>query len=231
MASKLSHPKSHFASKSSNSLLVIVALSIVILEPMLQLGCLSASFGLIEAILSSGVSRNAPPLAVIVMREMGRPFKRYHKPKCSLSIGVIFEVSSKCPATTKDSLLASAKRLPKRRLSMLGRSPTKPTSALTTISLWQSESISTMPSSPTKTLSCFTCKTSLASEIATYLGRNASICSFKRVMFFPAHNASTASPNRFAMTSALTPIEPVEPKSTTYANPRRSITMTTTPNR
>ena len=57
--------KSHLASRSSKSLLVIVAESMVILFPIDQLGCLRASLKVASFIFSSSQSLKAPPLAVM----------------------------------------------------------------------------------------------------------------------------------------------------------------------
>ena len=71
-ASIFSTPKSHFASKISKSLFIIVALSMVILRPIAQVGCFRADFAFCFGISFRGKLRNAPPLAVIsnfLMRE------------------------------------------------------------------------------------------------------------------------------------------------------------------
>ena len=48
---------------------------------------------------------------------------RYHNPKCSESIGMIFDLSINAPATTRDSLFASANRLSNLNTSRVGASP------------------------------------------------------------------------------------------------------------
>ncbi len=131
-ASNSLQAKSHLASSSSKSLFTMVALSIVIFFPIDQFGCFRASSGAIFSISSNGVSRNAPPLAVMQRRFMGRLECRYQSPKCSLSIGIIDFVSKKEPAATRDSLFARATFLPKRCAFIVGAKPKNPTRAFTT---------------------------------------------------------------------------------------------------
>ena len=85
-------PKSHWASMSSSPLLARVALSTVIFGPIAQLGCFRASAGVACWRPSSGQSRNAPPLAVRMIRltlELGWPWMHWKTALCSLSTGRI----------------------------------------------------------------------------------------------------------------------------------------------
>ena len=93
----------------------------MILGPMRQVGCASASSRVIEAKLSRGRLRNGPPEAVRISRftcSGGLPSRHSCRAQCSLSIGSsrapvsLARASISSPATTSVSLLASATSLP-----------------------------------------------------------------------------------------------------------------------
>jgi len=69
----------HFCGCEGGTLFMRLALSTVILRPMLQLGCLIASATVTVLSFSTGHSRKAPPLAVRMMRRSppgGNPWHR-----------------------------------------------------------------------------------------------------------------------------------------------------------
>ena len=156
-----SMPKSHLASIISKPLFIIVALSIVILAPISQLGCFKARAAVTPANSSIGVVRKGPPEAVrriLSMALPSSPTKHWKIALCSLSTGRIgarcFTASSvmSSPATTSVSLLASAMVLPASMAATVGRSPAKPTMAVTTTSTSGSRATSQMASAPVHTL-------------------------------------------------------------------------------
>ena len=156
-----STPKSHLASIISKPLFIIVALSIVILAPISQLGCFRARAAVTFANSSMGVVRKGPPEAVrriLSMALPSSPTKHWKIALCSLSTGRIgarcFTASSvmNSPATTSVSLLASAMVFPASMAATVGRSPAKPTMAVTTTSTSGRLAASPMASAPAHTL-------------------------------------------------------------------------------
>ena len=109
------------ASITSRPLFMSVAESIVILGPMRQVGCASASSRVMSMKLSRGRFRNGPPEAVSSRRRTSsgrRPARHWCSAQCSLSIGSSrapvsrARASISSPAITSVSLLASATSLP-----------------------------------------------------------------------------------------------------------------------
>ena len=137
-------PNSHFASMTSKPLFIMVAESMVILAPMLQLGCLSACSFVTWANSSFVNVRNGPPDAVRISFSTLlciSPARHWNIAECSEStgrIGVLYSFASafmSSPATTIVSLLASAMAFPAFIAFIVGRRPEKPTIAVTTMSI------------------------------------------------------------------------------------------------
>ena len=148
-------PNSHLASITSNPLFIIVAESMVIFAPILQLGCLSACSRVTCSSCSLVNVRNGPPDAVRISFSTLfciSPARHWKMAECSEStgrIGVLCFIASELmssPATTIVSLLARAMALPAFMALIVGRKPEKPTIAVTTMSIgpdstiWQTAS-------------------------------------------------------------------------------------------
>ena len=148
-------PKSHLASITSKPLFIIDAESMVIFAPILQLGCFSAcSFVTFSSCAMSQV-RKGPPDAVSMSFSTLfsiSPARHWNIAECSESTGRMGTLCSvaraftSSPATTIVSLLASAISLPAFMASIVGRSPEKPTIAVTTTSTSGSFTTSQMAS-------------------------------------------------------------------------------------
>ena len=131
---------------SSSPLFMSVAESTEILRPITQFGCAQAASGVTLSSASRGVSRNGPPEAVSSTRltpggatPARAPCGRHWKMAlCSLSIGSsvaperLTAASSSGPAMTRDSLLASSRRLPACAAASVERRPAAPTIAAMT---------------------------------------------------------------------------------------------------
>ncbi len=142
---------------SSRPLFIKVAESMVILAPMDQLGCFSASDGVARAASSRLLARNGPPEAVSVTFSTalaGAAESAWKMALCSLSMGsssVPHRAASsmkKRPAATRHSLLASATRRPCPNAATVGASPATPTMALTTMSVSRAAASKTAPGPP-----------------------------------------------------------------------------------
>ena len=127
---------------TSKPLFIMLALSMVILAPISQFGCLSAIAGVTSFICSIVKERKGPPEAVRINFSTGltSPTRHWKIALCSLSTGSMgtpfsrhFAVTSS-PATTKVSLLARAMGFPASTALNVGRSPAKPTNAVSTMS-------------------------------------------------------------------------------------------------
>ena len=112
---------------------------------MLQVGCASAASTVTSASCSALRPRNGPPLAVSRRRSTSRSAatdERRHwcSAQCSLSTGTSSAPGtsrSGCttgPAAIRLSLLARARRLPERSVSIVTARPANPTTPLTTTS-------------------------------------------------------------------------------------------------
>ena len=142
---------------TSSALFASVALSTVILRPMLHVGCCSASASVARSRRSRGHVRNGPPDAVSTRRRTscpGRPAMHCRMAECSLSTGTSSPPPSRAaacassPATTSVSLFASATRLPARSAARVASSPAAPTTALSTMSASGRVAASTRQSVP-----------------------------------------------------------------------------------
>ncbi len=132
------------ASMISRALFIMVAESIVILGPMVQVGWRRAS-AIVTCLSCSAVwLRNGPPLAVSTTRctSSRRPACiAWNTALCSLSTGMIraprrwASSVTKGPATTMVSLFARATVLPASTAAQVPRRPALPTIAATTVSI------------------------------------------------------------------------------------------------
>src|SRR3989339_450941 len=219
-------PKRRCASKTSSPLFINVAESIVIFFPISQLGCFRASsiVTLFNSLLL--LPRNGPPDAVsttLFTDSLLRPSMHWNIALCSLSTGIIFapdfaaSLITISPATTSDSLLASPIVFPALTAESVGKRPANPIIAERTKSALLYDATSAMPLSPESTLipSFFlSSKAHVPSATAAISGLNALICSSSSSMLFLAVSPTTLNLSRYlAITSsALRPMEPVEPK-------------------
>ena len=139
---------------SSSPLLMRVEELMVTTGPMSQVGCLRAAAALIPVSSARLRPRKGPPEAVRTSRRTSlrplrtglvspfswRPLARaWAMAECSESTGTIWpgRVSAwrtRAPPTTRDSLLARARRAPLARAASVGSSPTEPVMPLTTVS-------------------------------------------------------------------------------------------------
>src|SRR5690606_41727744 len=116
----------------------MVALSIEILAPMLQLGWATACSGVTEAISARENDRNGPPEAVRMIRatRSGRsPANTWKIAECSESTGITAPPAARArssragPQHTRLSLLARARVAPLPAAAQAGRRPAAPTAA------------------------------------------------------------------------------------------------------
>src|SRR5215217_393 len=116
-----STPNSSCASMTSRPLFMSVDESMVILAPMVQVGCCSASATVTRSSSARDLPRNGPPLAVSRMRRTscGAPARSaWYTAECSESTGTISpppfprSLATTGPPAMRLSLLASASRLP-----------------------------------------------------------------------------------------------------------------------
>ena len=145
---------------TSRPLFISVALSIVILPPIAQVGCLSASSTVTSASSARVRPRNGPPEAVTVSRSTtpGRsPAISWCSAECSESTGIScapvasHSAVTSSPPTTSDSLLASATSMPSLSATIVGPRPAEPTIALRTRSAPDSATSRASPSGPLRT--------------------------------------------------------------------------------
>ena len=221
-------PKSQCASMSSRALFISVALSIVILRPICQVGCRSASAGVAAAVRSAGQVRKGPPLAVITTRSSSstRP-ERMHcaSALCSESMGksctpfAATRDMTRSPAATRVSLLASARWQPSSIARRALARPAKPTIAATSRSPGRARSSTSRSADSAPVRACSddgSARAASASAIATSRTPSARACSASSAAFDPAARPTTskATPSlrRCRSTSTvLTPMLPVLP--------------------
>ena len=199
----------------------------VILRPISQFGCFSASSGRTVRICSLFQVRNGPPEAVrriFSTRLLDSPFKDWNTALCSLSTGSMetphFSARSIiiCPAVTNVSLLARAICLPDWIAAMVGRMPIIPTTAVTTVFASSSVAASINPSIP-ETIRTFISRTFVlnscaffSSQTAARRGLNSRICcSSSLILLWAARAVISRSPCSLATSSVWVPIDPVEP--------------------
>ena len=227
-------PKSQCASMTSSPLFISVAESIVTLAPMLQLGWRSASSGVtaVEVALApqerpaGGRQHDAADLAPgRVPRAAGRarcarcPPAGWRRPAARTAAVIA------APAATSDSLLASATILPARAASQVGRMPAAPTIAESTTSA--SASAAARAAAPRRRQSTSTPVPASSrrrgplrrrvgdhgqarAQLARLRGQRAASSSRRR-----APRPRARPPEARTTSSALTPIEPVEPRIAT----------------
>ena len=144
--------------------------------------------------------------------------------ECSESTGTISApcVSAasitSCPAQTNVSLLARAMRFFSRMAARVGRRPTIPTTAVTTVSASGQTAASNRASGPPKTLVSMSARRTARSRAAASSvrtasrGRNFRTCASSRSTSMWAVRAATRSPSCSATSNVWRPIEPVAPK-------------------
>ena len=151
-------PNSHTASISSRPLFIRVALSMVILAPMFQLGWRRASSFFLSLSWPAFIPKKGPPEAVsrILVREraLSASCRHWKIAECSLSTGSSLTPCcstarvTRCPPVTRLSLLARARSCP---LSMAARdapSPAMPTTLFRTTSAPSMAASCRSPSGP-----------------------------------------------------------------------------------
>src|SRR4051795_3153972 len=222
-------PKRWCASISSRPLFMSVAESIVILPPIVHVGCASASSIVTFWSSSRERPRNGPPDAVSVSLSIvpGRRSLRisWKSAECSESTGMIdapvasASAMTSSPPTTSDSLFASARSMPSPSDATVGPRPADPTSAFSTRSAPLSVTSLTSPSGPLSTSPSV--QRSAARAVARSSARpirltpNWAACSSSSVSLDPAASATTSRPLERETTSrAWVPIDPVDPAMT-----------------
>src|SRR5690606_8972029 len=222
-------PKRKWASITSRALFASVAESTVILAPISHVGWRSAWSGVTPSRASGSQSRKGPPEAVSTRRRTSRsPAPRRHCriALCSLSTGT--SVPPPCrrasrtsgPPATRDSLLASASRLPARRAASVACRPAAPTTALITTSTAGCVAASSSASSPLIHRVPGTSASGPGDPPFTRTatsGRYRRTCAANSVARLCAARATSRNRSgcRDSTASALRPIDPVEPSSAT----------------
>mmetsp|Transcript_35696 Transcript_35696/g.90036 ORF Transcript_35696/g.90036 Transcript_35696/m.90036 type:complete len:339 (+) Transcript_35696:777-1793(+) len=223
---------------TSSPLFISVALSTVIFFPMDQLGCLIASSTRTSFSVSTGRSRNAPPLAVRMIRRRpssGRPWMHWNSALCSLSAGRILTPYSSASGSTYGppamsvSLLARQMSLPCLMAATVGCSPAQPTMPVTTACASGCTDTSTTPAMPVTISGIGLCPASSSFSSAsldsswmhTRLGLNLRVCSASSLALDPAASAHTAKRSGCSstMSRVCVPMEPVEPMSEKVLSP------------
>ena len=219
------------ASIISRPLLNRVAESMVILRPMLQVGCLSAWATVTPASWSAGSWRKGPPLAVSRMRRTSLcrwPSRHWKMALCSLSTGRTSTPRRRAaamtasPAMTRISLLATARCLPASMAARAGARPATPTIATRTMSASLARTRSTRPWAPAWTVtsagSCArACAAAAGSVRATCRTPVSRTCATRASTLRWAARPTTSMRSGMSRATlrALVPIEPVEPSSRT----------------
>ncbi len=193
---------------TSSPLFTSVAEFVVTTRPMSQVGCASASAGVTSASSERRRPRNGPPDAVSTSRRTSSSVPDRSAcaiAECSESTGTICPGRAsrvtRSPPTMSDSLLASARVVPRSRAARVGASPTDPVMPLSTTSASTSVTSCTASSMPTAVCSTW----------------NSAACSASSARFEPTARPTTSKRRGFArMTSrACVPIEPEEPRMMT----------------
>ena len=222
-------PNSRMASMYSRPLFIRVAQSTVIFSPMVQLGWRRASARVFPAISPRVRPKKGPPEQVSSRRRTSprsrQPWRHWKMAECSLSTGTISTPRRRAaaitssPAQTRVSLLARATRLPASMAARVGRRPTIPTTAVTTVSLSGRDAASSRPSIPQAARMfksdsrSLRARASSRSQSTTRRGRNCLACRSSRSIFRRAVRASTRTPSRAQTSRVCRPMEPVEPRS------------------
>src|SRR3954464_7273913 len=211
---------------SSRPLFISVAESIVILPPIVHVGCWRASSTLTPARSARVRPRNGPPLAVSTSLSIvpGRSAEMsWCSAECSESTGMICAPVASAswvtssPPTTSDSLLARARSMPSPSVATVGPSPTEPTSALSTRSASDSITRVIRPAGPVSTSPSVHASAARAaasrSASAMRCTPCARACSTSASHERPADRpTSSMSSEPSTISSACVPIEPVEPR-------------------
>ena len=224
--------KSQRASIISSPLLNRVAESMVILRPMLQVGCLRACSSVTCSRSSLFQVRKGPPEAVRIRRETASgppwlPFRHWKMALCSLSTGSTCTPARRafsmtiCPAMTRISLLAMARSLPASIAASAGLRPAVPTMEINTMSASGSCARRHRPSSPVSTCAPGSARASssapdgLKMHTLRTLNSRAWRASASTLVPAASPTISILSGISRATFRALVPMEPVEPRMTT----------------
>ena len=200
-------PNSSLASITSRPLFISVEESTVIFGPMLHVGWARASSTVTSARSALVRPRNGPPLAVRTsLATRGGPAssrdrRHWWRAPCSLSTGTSSAPGvrrARCttgPPAMRDSLLASARRLPASNVASVTRRPANPTTPLTHTSA--SAPRLAKPSVPPRTSTpprrARASSTRASSAMATTRGRTAATCSASTSRFRPVAPRATIS--------------------------------------
>src|SRR3954470_7612965 len=218
-------PNRWWASISSRPLFISVAESIVILPPIVQVGCLRASSTVTCS--RSRRPRNGPPLAVMISLSTtpgGSPVSRWCSAVCSESIGTscapVASASAvtSSPPTTSDSLFASATSMPSVSATIVGPRPAEPTIALSTRSAPDSATSCTRPSDPPSTSPPVHASAARAAALRSPSAIRGTPCARACLTSVSGSappgspHRSNRSPARATTSSACVPIDPVEPR-------------------
>ena len=223
-------PKSHRASIISRPLLKSVAESTEIFLPIDQVGWRSACSGVTEERSSAMALRKGPPEQVRMRRltvEGSRPSRHWKMALCSLSTGrtrrphraAVATTSS--PAITRISLLATARSFPDSRARRAGFSPAVPTIDTRTRSASGRVASVSSPSAPQRIFrpenAAPRSATPSSSPVQRCAEGNSRPISSRREMLRPPERPtiSILSASERATRKALSPIEPVAPRTTT----------------
>ena len=227
-----STPNSHLASMTSKPLFIIVAESMVILLPILQFGCLSASEATASAIRDFSQVLKGPPEAVrcsFAISFPAEPIRHWKIAECSESTGRICTLCSAAslitssPAATRVSLFARAMVLPASMAATVERNPLKPTIEVSTMSISEDPTRSHTDCIPANTFIIRGCKASAtlayrdSLHITTLLASNSSACSMSRSALLLATMSSKLKRSGCCLStsSACLPMDPVEPSIAT----------------
>ena len=199
-----------------------VAESIVIFAPIVQVGCRSASSGVTARRSSTPRPRNGPPDAVRIpaaTRSGGTPAMSWNIAECSESTGTSAApvraraAATRSPPATRLSLLASATGTPRSSAASVGRRPAAPTRAFRT------RSGSAASISAARSGSCGTVPPPAAQAVwrTPWAAAWASISARLPPQARPQASRSPAA----QMTSrAWTPMDPVDPSTSTRVTER-----------
>ena len=221
-----------------------VAESIVILPPIVQVGCASASVTVTSSSSLASRPRNGPPLAVIVRRSTapgGWPAISWCSAACSESTGKMrapvpsASATTSSPPTTSDSLLASARSMPSPSVATVGPRPAEPTSPFSTRSAPDSTTRRTRPVAPARTspsLQASAARAAMSSSASAIRStRCVRACCTSASQERSAERPTSSNSSLPAHTSsACVPTEPVEPRtSRRFAAPDCSVGLTAHP--
>ena len=207
----------------------LLALAMVILAPIVHVGCFKASSGVTSPNDAHVRSLNAPPEAVMISRDgsLTSPSRHCQIAEGSLSIGRMVAPPAsavsinRLPDITITSLFARPSVLPACSAAIEVGKPTHPTVAAITISTSRRATISSAGASFAPPY-----PDSISPRVLKYVGLNSSSCSLNSGGLYPLQRPTTSkrSGNARTMSSVWVPTEPVDPRITSFFI-RRSILL------